>query len=461
MSQEEPSAEELIAELDREDGPLGPRHTRSECLEGLLCLLLMSRQPMHLIWGDEGALIYNDAFVPILLDKHPWAMGRPIHEVFPELYRDRLQPMVEAAMQGESLIATDVKANIDRRGYLEEIWLTISLTPICASEGAGEVEGLLAIVLETTDRSMESHRSEVLEGLSRVLRSSSSRDEMMRYGTPRIAEAVGAEMVALCKLSRRGHVARVQRSWSAPGFPVIPPEINLSDLGEGIEKELRAGRRVGITDLAPAEDDATRGSIIDRLGLRSFMIAPVLLENEIHSLVLAADRASRQWLSTEGQLLQECADLLSIHIDRKVKMDELAASEKWYRHMLEASPHLLWVRDDDATFEFLNEVWTAYTGLSEMKLKKNFMEFLHPDERDRLMELWGDKSRKDHPVRWRARYRRHDGTYRWFEVHAKPHVDANGSRVWMGTSTDIHDLVEAEEEIQRLREELRRRDSGH
>lgn len=451
MNQDAPSAVELIDKLDREDGPLGPRHTWSPHFEGLLGLLRASRQPMHLIWGEEGILIYNDAYCPILLDKHPWAMGQPFRDVFPEFYRDRLRPMAEAAMAGESLIATDIKTNVNRRGYLEEVWLTVSLTPIPNQEGV--VEGIFAIVLETTDRSMESRRTDALEGLSRVMRRSKTPDDMMRLGAPRIGTAIGAEMIALCNLSRKGHLARVRKSWVAPGFPVMPPEIDLRQFGPDIANELRAGRRVGVTDLAPVEEDARRGSIVDKLGLRSFLMAPVFLEEELHGIIIAADSASRQWLATEGQLLQECADLLSIHVDRKVKMDQMAASERWHRAMIEASPHLLWMWNDEAEFGYLNDAWLNYTGLKDHRLRENIYDFLHPDELQPLLEMWGVAKQKDKPARWRARYRRHDGVYRWFDVYAKPYRDDKGSRVWFGTSTDINDLVEAEEELKRLKGE--------
>ena len=43
--------------------------------------LLANRFPMLLWWGPTFCSIYNDAYIPVLGTKHPWALGRPVSEV--------------------------------------------------------------------------------------------------------------------------------------------------------------------------------------------------------------------------------------------------------------------------------------------------------------------------------------------------------------------------------------------
>ena len=40
---------------------------------------------MAVRWGPDFVMIYNDGYRPILGDKHPWALGLPFREVWPEV----------------------------------------------------------------------------------------------------------------------------------------------------------------------------------------------------------------------------------------------------------------------------------------------------------------------------------------------------------------------------------------
>ena len=46
-------------------------------LRTLVNLILGSTQPMFMAWGPSWTWFYNDAFIPILGDKHPVALERP------------------------------------------------------------------------------------------------------------------------------------------------------------------------------------------------------------------------------------------------------------------------------------------------------------------------------------------------------------------------------------------------
>ena len=60
----------------------GPIETWPEHLKRALQICLDSALPIAIYWGPEFALLYNDAFIPIPGDKHPWALGRPACEAW-------------------------------------------------------------------------------------------------------------------------------------------------------------------------------------------------------------------------------------------------------------------------------------------------------------------------------------------------------------------------------------------
>ena len=73
-----------------------------QSLRTAVSILLNSRYPMFLFWGPRLIKIYNDGYRPILGEKHPWALGRPGTEIWPEIW-DAIGPMVERVVRhGES-----------------------------------------------------------------------------------------------------------------------------------------------------------------------------------------------------------------------------------------------------------------------------------------------------------------------------------------------------------------------
>src|SRR5436190_24371859 len=78
----------LIRAKDWSETPLGPPETWPQSLKTALGIVLNSRYPMFVFWGPELIKIYNDGYRPILGHKHPWAIGRPAREVWPEIWSD-------------------------------------------------------------------------------------------------------------------------------------------------------------------------------------------------------------------------------------------------------------------------------------------------------------------------------------------------------------------------------------
>jgi hypothetical protein len=90
---------------------LGPVEGWPAALASSLGVCLSARFPMAIYWGRESVLLYNDAWRPILGDKHPWALGRPAREVWPEIW-DAIAPLLssvlatgEATWRGDELLA--------------------------------------------------------------------------------------------------------------------------------------------------------------------------------------------------------------------------------------------------------------------------------------------------------------------------------------------------------------------
>lgn len=134
----------LIRDKDWSATPIGPVENWSPALRMMVDFMIPNPFPMLLWWGPEYISIYNDAYAPVLGDKHPWALGRPFGEVWSEI-RHVLLPLIDAPFQGEKATwMEDIPLEIKRYGWTEETHFTIAYSPVpdqTAPRGIGGVLG--------------------------------------------------------------------------------------------------------------------------------------------------------------------------------------------------------------------------------------------------------------------------------------------------------------------------------
>jgi PAS domain S-box-containing protein len=127
-----------------------------------------------------------------------------------------------------------------------------------------------------------------------------------------------------------------------------------------------------------------------------------------------------------------------------------------YRALADASPLPAWTMLAGGEVTYFNERWDAYTGLLRNEgLGHGWMQVVHPDDIPRLLAL-RDSLDTPTPVEVEARFRRHDGAWRWHLCRATPlAVDEHGRGVWLGMAVDIDERVQTEEALRDALERLR------
>ncbi len=66
---------QLIAEKDWSVTSLGAISTWSPCLRNAISLLLRSHVPIVMLWGEDGVMLYNDAYSGFAGGRHPELLG--------------------------------------------------------------------------------------------------------------------------------------------------------------------------------------------------------------------------------------------------------------------------------------------------------------------------------------------------------------------------------------------------
>ncbi|MFO1319633.1 MAG: PAS domain S-box protein [Burkholderiales bacterium] len=135
----------------------------------------------------------------------------------------------------------------------------------------------------------------------------------------------------------------------------------------------------------------------------------------------------------------------------------LRESERRLRDFAEGLPQLAWTSTPEGDCDFLNRRWDEYTGVPrEEQIGSHWMHCIHPDDRPRLSAIWGESVATGKDFAISLRIRRADGAYRWFDARARAIRDDDGRIVkWVGSNTDIHELLEVQERLAESEERLR------
>jgi hypothetical protein len=209
----------LMRSHDWSDSPLGAPETWPPSLRSVVSLMLTSRFPMFVAWGPELAILYNDAYAPILGTRHPHAMGHPFREVWPEIWDD-IEPLVARAMIGESTFHENLHLVTERHGFPEDTWHTLSYSPV--RDESGTIGGMFCTCTETTEKVQADRRADFHVDLSERLGGLSEPRAIALAAAESLGTYIGADRVgyggidAAWPRARRGWPGRMRASRARP-----------------------------------------------------------------------------------------------------------------------------------------------------------------------------------------------------------------------------------------------------
>jgi PAS domain S-box-containing protein len=135
--------------------------------------------------------------------------------------------------------------------------------------------------------------------------------------------------------------------------------------------------------------------------------------------------------------------------------------EGHYRQIVESAPTLLWRAGLAGEHDYFNPTWLAFTGrTAEQERGHGWTERVHPDDRERCLDVHRTSFAQRQPFETEYRLCRHDDLHRWMAVHVVPfHVDGELAG-FIGSCVDVTELREADEAkatfISMLTNELRK-----
>ncbi|PLZ93421.1 hypothetical protein CEN44_03345 [Fischerella muscicola CCMEE 5323] len=229
---------QLMRSHDWSKTPLGPVEHWSQSLKIAANICLNSRFPMVIWWGEELTLLYNDAWRPILGNKHPQALGKPGQEVWSEIWDIVGTQLRSVLTTGKATWSDDQLLLVYRYGYTEEAYFTYSYSPIFLE--TGEVGGAFTAVAETTQRVVGERRLATLRNLAAQTGQSKTVEQACQKAIQTLCEnSSDIPLALLYLLNSEATQATLQTQTPAQIQPVIAPaELHLTQPSDPLTQAL-------------------------------------------------------------------------------------------------------------------------------------------------------------------------------------------------------------------------------
>jgi PAS domain S-box-containing protein len=316
--------------------------------------------------------------------------------------------------------------NLDKR-YLRpdgtEVWAKSSISALLDQDGG--VRSLLVVTADLTQRRAAEATVRESEKRLRILMSASSE---ILYG-------MNADWTVMRRLEGGGLFAEADQSGAAWFDRYVHPE-DQPMVRAAIQEAIRTK---GVYELEhrTRRDDGGWGWIHSRA-------VPLLDEaGEV-----------REWFGAASDVTA-----------RREAEEALLHQKERFRLLVLGMPQLVWRSADGGAWTWSSPQWQAHTGQSEAEsLGLGWLDAVHPEDRGAAMRAWQDASIQGRlNVEFRIR-RASDGTWQWHQtrslpVRAEPLPGQPDGRIreWVGTSTDIEDLMRLQQQQQVLVAELQHR----
>ena len=171
----------LMRSHDWSQTPLGAVEQWSQSLKTAVRIMLTSRQPMFVWWGEELINLYNDAYQAIVGGKHPQALGQPASQVWREIW-DQVGPRAESAtLRNEGTYDEALLLIMERNGYPEETYYTFSYSPV--PDDQGNTGGIICANSDDTQRIINERQLTLLRELAAKTADARTFDQACKLST--------------------------------------------------------------------------------------------------------------------------------------------------------------------------------------------------------------------------------------------------------------------------------------
>nr|WP_246357135.1 GAF domain-containing protein [Pyxidicoccus fallax] len=328
---------------------------------------------MFVAWGPHLIQFYNDAYRPILGDKHPAALGASTPDVWKEIW-PTIGPMWLEVLQGKAIGFDDFKLTIGRYGYPEDCYFNFSYSPVRDDDGA--VAGVLVTFAETTNRVLSERRLKLLDEVSQAMRSVANPQEAMQTTARMLGEHLQVNRCAYA------HVLEDQDTFDligdyTVGVRSIVGRYRFTDFGAHVHALMLAGRPYVNHDVD--KDPQTVGTDLGAYRLteiQSVICVPLLKNGRFVAAMAVHSSQPRHWTPAEVDLVQSIVEQCWESLER-IRADAAVREEARLLELLNRTGTALAAELDlDGLLQRVTDAATEATGA---RFGAFFQQVRHPN----------------------------------------------------------------------------------
>ncbi|RAK61704.1 hybrid sensor histidine kinase/response regulator [Phenylobacterium hankyongense] len=408
---------------------LGPIAAWPGSLKTTVGLLVHSPVPIVLLWGEDGVMIYNDAYSVFAGGRHPQLLGSKVREGWPEA-ADFNDNVMKVGLAGGVLAYRDQEMTLYRSGKPEQVWMNLDYSPVI--DESGRPGGVIAIVVETSERVLADRRIQAEQERQRQLLRQMPGFVGVLSGPEHVYEYVNEAYVTISERSE----------FLGRTFAEVFPDLT----GQAFLPLLDQVYATGERHVARGMELRLHGS--DQTQYIDFLFEPTRdAKGEVNGIFIGgyevtdAYRAAAALRESEARLRE-----LNAALERKVIERTQARGRTW-----QVSPDLMGALNSQGYFETSNPAWKSVLGWSEEEVASmSIFELLHPDDVERTRSGFDLTQQGQPAIRFPNRYRCKDGSHRWISWVGVPE---DGMVYCSGR--DITEEKAAEAELAQAQEALR------
>jgi diguanylate cyclase (GGDEF)-like protein/PAS domain S-box-containing protein len=389
------------------------------------------------------------------------AIGQPIGLIVPPERRDRLQPLIERVIAGET-DATSESILVRKDGARVESSVTFS----AVRNRAGEVVALSTIHRDITERKRlerEMQRkaalTRLLEALAHAANEAAGPGDAMRLCLRLICEHGHWSLGHFTQLAIETSASATDAAvWQAPDlerFASFIEEYEKTaynvERGRFVGRMLREKRPVWIADMTQPIDSPLR-IVAARLGLHAAFVFPVIVAGEVAAFVELYAEQARQ----PDELLLENIGSLGAQLARLFERGQarsfMRARKARLRAILKAVPECVTVSAADGTLLEINDAGLAMLEADaiEQVQRHELVNFVLSEQRSAFSRLF-EKALAGESSMLEFEMHGLNGAHRWLEAHATPLVlPENGASAVLAVTRDISERKQAQAQLARL-----------
>jgi PAS domain S-box-containing protein len=302
-------------------------------------------------------------------------------------------------------------------------------------------------------------RQEFLLNLNDQLRSLDDPDAIMEATARSLGHFLKVDCAGYGEVDDKRGIILVEREWSKGVISNEGRAYRLYDFLPTMMAELRNGRPIFVEDIRkdPRADNPDVQTAYSTINARSALAVPLLKDQTLTAILYMHSADPRVWSTDDLSMAEDVAERTWTAVEKARAEISLRETDARFRLIAESLPALVWILNPRVELTYTNERWVTFSGLSpEEALGHSWMAAIHPDDMTRMQAELVPVVTQHTPYTTEARYRSHEGIYRWHLIQGAPiHTPLGEFKGWVGTSVDIHDLKETEDALRKSDEQLR------